>query len=75
MQNLLVGITLIIIAIGWLKVCIPRGGKKAWFIRKPFLEPAVPILMIGIFAVGLILIIDHLTTIDEFDFSGPVGGS
>lgn len=75
MLNLLVGITLAIIAIGWLIVCIPRDGKKAWFIGKPFLEPAVPILLIGMFAVGLILIIDHLTTIDEFDFSGPVGDS
>ena len=75
MQNLLVGITLIIIAIGWLIVCVPRGGKKAWFVGKPFLEPAVPILMIVTALVGLLLVISHLTTIDEIGLTGAVQGS
>lgn len=69
MQNLLVGITLAIIVMGLLIACIPRGGKKAWFVGKPFLEPAAPILM-----MGLLLVISDLTTIDEIGLSGARAG-
>ena len=55
MRDLVIGITLAIIAIGWVIASIPRGGKKAWFVGKPFLEPTLPVVMIVAFAVGLIL--------------------
>ena len=59
MRDLVIGITLPIIAIGWVIASIARGGKKAWFIGKPFLEPTLPVVMI-------------VALVDEFGLSGAV---
>ncbi|MFN3659211.1 MAG: hypothetical protein ACK4UO_18345 [Pseudolabrys sp.] len=57
---LLTGIVLFVIGVGALFVSIPRGGKYAWFVDRPFLEPAAPILMIFAIVSGAILVAGHL---------------
>ncbi len=70
LSQLLIGLTLIIITIGALFACMPRGGKTVWFVGKPFLAPAATILMICTLAIGLLLIVAYFTTIDEATLSG-----
>jgi hypothetical protein len=69
-QQLLIGGVLVIAGLGVLLVSLPRHGKKAWFVKVPFLEPTMSILIISGFAVGLILIIAHFTTIDDATIGG-----
>jgi hypothetical protein len=71
-SQLLIGITLALIGIGSVTICVPRRGKMAWFVGKPFLEPGVPILIITTFAIGIILIAAYFTTIDSPTLAGVV---
>ena len=59
-----------IIGVVSLLACLPRHGKKAWFVGKPFVESGVPILMIAMFAMGVILITAYFTTIDNATLTG-----
>jgi hypothetical protein len=70
LSELLIGSTLLVISIGALIACLPRKGKKAWFVGIPFLEPGASILMITAFAIGLILIAAYFTTIDDATLTG-----
>jgi hypothetical protein len=70
LSHLLTGITLIAITIGSLFACLPRRGKTAWFVGKPFLAPAVTIAMIATLAIGFLLIAAYFTTIDEATLAG-----
>lgn len=70
MEQLLIGSALMIIGVVSLLVCLPRNGKKAWFVGKPFVESGVPILMIATFAIGAILITAYFTTIDNATLTG-----
>lgn len=70
MEQLLIGSALMIIGVVSLLVCLPRNGKKAWFVGKPFVESGVPILMIATFAIGVILITAYFTMIDNATLTG-----
>lgn len=70
MEQLLIGSALMIIGVVSLLACLPRHGKKAWFVGKPLVESGVPILMIAIFAMGVILIAAYFTTIDNATMTG-----
>jgi hypothetical protein len=70
MSQLLVGITSLIVSIGVLFACLPRHGKTAWVVQKPFAAPALAILMICGLAIGLVEIASYFTTIDELTLSG-----
>ena len=70
MEQLLIGSALMIIGVVSLLVCLPRNGKKAWFVGKPLVESGVPILMIATFAIGVILITAYFTTIDNATLTG-----
>lgn len=72
MSQLLIGIALIFAGVGSLLVCLPRKGKKAWFVGMPFLESGVPILMIAMFSIGLILVVAYFTSIDDATLAGAV---
>lgn len=61
---------LTLIGTGSLIAVLPRNGKTAWFAKVPFLSSGVPLLMIGTFAIGLILIAAYFTTIDDATLSG-----
>jgi len=69
-QQLIVGGILVIVGLAVLFVSLPRHGKKAWFVKVPFVEPTMSILIISSFAVGLILITAYFTTIDEATIGG-----
>ena len=75
MENLLIGIALIVIGTAWLLVCIPKGENTAWFVGNRFLEPVLPIFMIATVALGLLLVAGYFTTIDDFTFAGNVDNS
>ncbi len=70
MSQLLIGLALLIVGVGSLLLCVPRRGKTAWFVGMPLFESGVPILMIGAFAIGLILIAAYFTTIDDATLVG-----
>jgi hypothetical protein len=72
LQQLLVGVTLVVIATGLLTVWVPRGGKMAWFVEKPVLETGASLLLITTFAVGLVLLASRFTTIDNISMSGKL---
>jgi hypothetical protein len=72
MSQLLIGVVLIFIGVASLIVCLPRKGKKAWFVGKPLFESGVPILMITMFAIGIMLVAAHFTTIDDATLAGAV---
>jgi hypothetical protein len=69
-SQLLVGITSLIVSSGVLVACLPQHGKTAWVVRKPFVAPALAILMICGLAIGLVEIASYFTTIDELTLSG-----
>jgi hypothetical protein len=71
-SELLFGITLVFITVGSMAICLPRNGKTAWFVHKPFLAPAVSVLIITGLALGLILLAAYFTTIDDATLSGAV---
>ncbi len=70
MSQLLTGFTLLIVSVGGFYACLPRNGQTVWFARKPFFAPALTILIIGVFALGLIEILAYFTTIDDITMSG-----
>ncbi len=72
MSDLLIPIMLISIAVGALIACLPRNGKNAWFVGKPFLEPAGSVIILAIGLMGLVLIVGYFTTIDDVTLSGGV---
>ena len=70
LSQLLIGITLTVIGIGLVIACVPRRGKTVWFVGNLMLEPLLPILFIGICAIGLIEIAAYFTTIEESTVGG-----
>ncbi len=70
LSELLIGITALFISFGLVIVCLPRKGKTVWFVRTPFVAPAVSILIISGLALGLILIAAYFTTIDDATLMG-----
>ena len=70
MSDLLIGITLMFISIGSVIVWLPRNGKTAWFVGKPFLAPAISNLIVAGLAIGLILIASYFTSIDDATIAG-----
>jgi len=74
-QGLIVGIVLLVVGIGVLLVCRPRGGKSARFVGIPFLEPGVSVLVVACLCLGLILIAGYFTGIDEATLTGMAKGS
>ena len=75
MENLLIGIALIVIGIGSLFASLPRGSKKVWFAGNPILAPSLPIFMIAAIILGAVLVTGHVTTIDDITLTGAVEGS
>ena len=73
-SQLLIGITLIVIGIGLVIACVPRRGKTVWFVGNPILEPILPILIIGMCAIGVIGIASSFSTIDEATVAGTAKG-
>ena len=72
MRELLMGITLLIVSAGSLTACLPRNGKKAWFVGIPFLDAGVPVLILSVFAIGVVLVVAYFTTIDDMTLSGKL---
>ena len=72
LSQLFYGSVLMLLGVGLLIASLPRKGKKAWFVGKPFLESGMPILMIATFSLGLILIVAYFTTIDDATLAGAV---
>ena len=70
LSELLTGITLLIISAAITIACLPRHGKRVWFAKKPFLAPAVSILIICGLTMGLIMLASYFTTIDEATLAG-----
>lgn len=70
LAELQLGIALLVISIGALIVSLPRKGKVASFVQKPYLAPMVSIIIITGFAVGLIMLAAHFTAIDDATLSG-----
>ena len=71
-SEILLGIALLVVSFGILFACLPRHGKTAWIARKPFLAPALTIVIIGGLAMGLIEILSYFTTIDDLTLSGKI---
>jgi hypothetical protein len=69
-SELIIGFTLLILSIGIFVACLPRNGKTVWIVRKPFLAPALTVLIIGGFAMGLIELTAYFTTVDDITLSG-----
>lgn len=69
-SQLVLGVLLTLAGVGSLIAVLPRKGRTVWFARMPFLASGVPLLMIGTFAIGLILIAAYFTTIDNATLSG-----
>jgi hypothetical protein len=61
---------LVIFGIGALIACRPRNGKTVWFAENAFLSSAVAVLIVSGFAIGLILLASHFTTIDDATLRG-----
>ncbi len=72
LSQLLIGTTLVFIGCGSLIACIPRRGKTAWFVGKPFLESGVSVLLIFTFAIGFLLLAAYFTTIDDATLAGAI---
>ncbi|MEP7031365.1 MAG: hypothetical protein ABI830_10570 [Pseudolabrys sp.] len=70
LSQLLIGGGLVLLSIGAWIACLPRGGKTRSFVTMPFLAPAVSVVIIGCFAMGLILVAAYFTTIDDATLSG-----
>ena len=70
LSQFLIGIALVVVGIGSVIACVPRWGKRAWFVGNPILEPMLPILMIAICAIGLIEIVGYFSTMDEMAMVG-----
>ena len=70
MFQLLIGIIVLVVGIGMIVACVPRGGKTVWFVGNPFLEPMLPILIIVVCAIGVIEIVAYFTDIEEAVLSG-----
>jgi hypothetical protein len=69
-EQLTIGSAMVIAGLAVLFVSLPRHGKKAWFVKVPFVEPTMSILIISSFAIGLILIAAYFTTIDDATIGG-----
>jgi hypothetical protein len=72
MSELLTGLTLIVISIGALFACAPRGGKSLSFVTKPFIGPGVSIVVVAGLVIGVLLIASYFTTIDDATLTGMV---
>jgi len=70
LSQLLTGLALTGLSIGSLIVFYPRKGKTAWFVEVPILNSAIPILMIGTFAIGLMLVAFYFSTVDDATLTG-----
>jgi hypothetical protein len=70
LSELLTGITLLLICTVIVIVSLPRHGKTVWFANKPFLAPAVSVLIICGLALGLIMLASYFTAIDEATLAG-----
>jgi hypothetical protein len=71
-SELLFGITLLVLSTGIFVACLPRNGKTVWIVRKPFLAPALTVLIIGGFAMGLIELTAYFTAVDDISLSGKL---
>jgi ABC-type Na+ efflux pump permease subunit len=72
LQNLLIGLSLIVVSIGAVIVCRPKNGKTVWFVGIPFLAPLVSITIVAGLALGIFLIATHYTAIDNATIGGAV---
>jgi hypothetical protein len=72
LQNLIIGIVLIVASIGAVLASRPKGGKTAWFVGKPFLAPLVSIAIVASLALGVFMIAGYYTTIDDATIGGAV---
>jgi len=70
LSQLLIGLALTGISIGALILFYPRQGKTAWFVEVPVLNSAIPIVMIGCFAIGLMLVAFYFSTVDDATLTG-----
>jgi hypothetical protein len=70
LSQLLIGLTLTALSVGSLMVFYPRKGKTAWFVEVPVLNSAIPILMIGTFAIGLMLVAFYFSAVDNATLTG-----
>jgi cell division protein FtsX len=66
------GIALLVVSVGSVFASIPRHGKTAWFVGKPFLAPFMSILVVAGLTIGLLLIAAYFTTIDDVTLAGAV---
>jgi hypothetical protein len=69
-SELLLGITLLVVSIGSFFALLPRNGKTAWIVQRPFLAPALTVLVITGLAIGCIEVIAYFTTVDDITLSG-----
>jgi hypothetical protein len=72
MSQLIFGSLLILLGGGSMAACIPRKGKMAWFVGKPFLESGVSVLLIFTFAIGFLLLTAYFTAIDDATLAGAI---
>ena len=70
LSELFTGIVLTCLSFGAVMICIPRHGKKAWFVGVPFLETGVSILVVTGFVLGLLFITAYFTAIDNATLAG-----
>jgi hypothetical protein len=64
-----------LVSAGSVFASIPRNGKTAWFVGKPFLAPFVSILVVTGLTIGVLLIAAYFTTIDDATLAGAVNKS
>ncbi len=72
LSQLIFGSLLLLLGAGSLIACVPRKGKTAWFVGKPFLESGASVLLIFTFAIGFLLLTAYFTTIDDATLAGTV---
>lgn len=65
MSQLAIGLVLILGSIGSVYALAPRGGRQAWFIDVPLLEPLAAVVIVAMLVVGVLFLAAQFSTIDE----------
>ena len=66
LAELLTGSILLVASFGTLAALLPRKGRAISWVRKPFVEPSLAILIVAAMALGVIFLANYFTTIDNF---------
>jgi len=68
--QLVSGFVLMLASLGLLMLCVPRHGKKAWFVGLPLIETGVSVVVVTGFVLGLLFIAAYFTAIDDATLAG-----